>query len=305
LACQFWGYPPLFKISEVFIMSKPKLVYYTSAPEDGDSVAAFLRTDGGALTSTTIDAVEALDVNVANAIEVAMDGIYDDPDNLLPDSAGAIFHVRGATVDITSQTLRVTGAAPANAVDPANVIALDVNSFLMGFDTDHWDRLTSTSGALDINIASTEIAMEVGGNVADDAADSGNPVKVGSRALGAALSAVSAANDRADMVSDLYRRILVNDAPNVASKQVLVATNSSTAVQLDATVQAGRMHVLIQNMGDKAIFVGNASVTASGSTQGIKIPAKGEIGPIPWGQYVPVYAIAESGTPSAMLFQIG
>jgi len=287
-------------------MSKPKLVYYSATPDDGDSVAAYLRTSAHALTSTDVGGKLSLDVNVANDIAVDMDGIYDDPDNLTPDTVGAIFHVRNASIGVTHQTLRISGGAPgSDNVAPATIQALDVNSFLMGFDGTNWDRVTATAGALDINIASTEIALEVAGNVADDAADSGNPIKVGSRALGAALSAISAANDRADMVSDLYRRVLVNDSPNVACRQDVVATNATTATQLDATVQAGRKEIIIQNLGTKAIYIGNSSVTNTGATQGIKIPAQGELGPIPWGQYVPVYAIAESGTPSAMLFQIG
>src|SRR6266508_1794893 len=52
--------------------------------------------------------------------------------------------------------------------------------------------------------------QQVVGNVADDAVDSGNPVKVGARAVDpAAIPAAVSAADRADLISDLSRRLIV------------------------------------------------------------------------------------------------
>lgn len=89
----------------------------------------------------------ALNVNVTNSLSIDINGVYDVGTNPTPDSAGAIFHVRAATPAITDQTFRSTGATPASDnVSPANVHALDVNSFGMIYDGTNWDRLLGFGG---------------------------------------------------------------------------------------------------------------------------------------------------------------
>lgn len=93
----------------------------------------------------------SLNVNVTNALTVNLDGVYVNPTNLTPDTVGAIFHARAATPDATNQTFRSTGASPSSDnVAPANVYAIDANSFLMGWDaTDsNWDRAQIFAGKL-------------------------------------------------------------------------------------------------------------------------------------------------------------
>ena len=111
------------------------------------SVGAFVRASDGTLITHTalglLGVIKALDVNVANDIQVTVDGIYamytnDDPDNI-----GLIAHVRQASPGDADQTIRTTGGVPADAVVNANVHALDVNSLLMGYNGSTWDRLTS------------------------------------------------------------------------------------------------------------------------------------------------------------------
>ena len=134
------------------------------------------------------------------AVDVDLDGVYNGVSNLTPDSAGLIGHTRAASPAISDQIERMTvGAASGDGIVAANVHGLDVNSFGMIFNGTTWDRMKGTNGVLDVAPL---------GNVADDAVDSGNPVKIGSRALSGALAAVSATGDRADLISDLYRRIL-------------------------------------------------------------------------------------------------
>lgn len=277
---------------------KDKLIYDATTPGDGDSVAAFLRTGAGALTST--GAAGALDVNITNAITVDLNGVYDAGTNPTPDTAGSIFHTRAAAPDETNQTFRATGGtASADGVTAANVQGLDVNSFLMGFNGTTWDRLTATGGALNVVATGT---VTVTGGVADDGVDSGNPIKVGSRAVSGALTALSASGDRADLLSDLYRRVWVNTAPNIAGSNAAVSiddTAGGTAVF--ASPLAGRRRVMVQNQGSKPIYLGFGTVTAANGTQvNAKATWTEELGPD-----IALKAIAEAGqTNDVRVFQL-
>lgn len=85
-----------------------------------------------------------------------IDGIYNATTNTNPSNIGLIGHVRAATPADTDQTIRITSANPsADNVAPANIHALDTNSFLMGFDGTNWDRITATSGSLNVNVTNS------------------------------------------------------------------------------------------------------------------------------------------------------
>lgn len=287
-------------------LSIERLIFDPSNPSDYGNVGAYLRdAAGNLLTSTLVGGVggkQALDVNVVSAITVAvdLDGVYNVTTNPTPDSVGNIYHVRAATPAITDQTLRTTGgAATSDGVVAANVHGQDVNSFLMGYNGATWDRLLSTSGALNVNISAN---VTVIGNVADDGVDSGNPIKVGSRAVSGLLTAVSATNDRADAISDMYRRIYINDSPNIALKQRGV-TVGVTAVQIDTTPLAGRRRVLIQNMGGKNVYIGTTTVTTSGATQGLMVGPQSTLA-LELGQDVAIYAISGTAGQTVILFEV-
>lgn len=272
-------------------LSKDKLIYDSTTPSDGDSVAAFLRTSAGALTST--GAAGALDVNITNAISVDADGVYSGG-NTNPDNIGIIGHVRSATPADTDQTLRLTGGNPSSDdINPANVFALDTMSFLHGWDGSAWDRIGVSGGALNVSPL---------GNVADDAVDSGNPVKIGSRAVSGALTAVSASGDRADLLSDLYRRIWVNTAPNIAGSNAAVSiTDAAGGTSVFASPLPGRRRVLVQNLDNKAIYLGFGTVTQA---NGIRVASNAswsdELGP-----NIDLKAISEAGeTADVRGFQI-
>lgn len=128
-------------------------------------------------------------------------------------------------------------------------------------------------------------------SVADDAADSGNPFKVGSRAFFGALNAISASNDRADLLSDKYRRIFVNDAPQIAPLATAVVVGNVTAVALPATALAGRKRISIQNLGSNVIYVGDATVSTSSGTR----VEKNSTLFLEAGDAVVLYAIASAG----------
>lgn len=262
-------------------LNKDKLRYDATTPANCDSVAAFLHASNK-LTSTDVSGKEGLDVNILNEIGVDIDGVYNVTTNADPDNMGLIGHTRAASPTDAEQTERITSGVIADDLPSANVHALDVASFLMGYDSgaDQWDRVQIEGGSLNVNAL---------GNAADDAVDSGNPLKIGSRTVDAALTEVSAAGDRADLLSDMYRRIYINDAPNVGMDFGQTDVTQTSAVLVAAN--SGRRRILVQNLGDEEIYVGGASVAVG---DGIQIPCGASM-EIPIGENVALHAVAPTG----------
>lgn len=119
------------------------------------------------------------------------------------------------------------------------------------------------------NDGELKVAADIRSEVADDAADSGNPIKVGSRAVDGALSAISASNDRADLISDMYRRVWMNDSANISVKNS-AASVTTTAAEIVSSPLAGRRFITIQNRGNGDVYMGfDNTVTSS---NGLVIP---------------------------------
>lgn len=101
------------------------------------------------------------------------------------------------------------------------------------------------------------------GTVADDIADTENPVKVGTK-VRQTIAAVTLTGNRADLISDMYRRLYVHDSPNRVSKATATVAGLA-AVALPGSPLAGRTRVQVQNLSNKDIYLGDAAVsTASG-----------------------------------------
>lgn len=139
-----------------------------------------------------------------------------------------------------------------------------------------------------------KVAADLTSSVADDSADSGNPIKVGGRAQdqGSALSQVSAADDRFDLTGDLYRRLHINEAYNVGW-QVNAATVTTTAAEIAATPLDGRKYVTVQNNGSQDIAVGTSGAVTFAN--GLIVPKKSSAS-FAWGESLDIYAIADSGS---------
>lgn len=110
--------------------------------------------------------------------------------------------------------------------------------------------------------------LGIGGNVAHDAADSGNPVKIGGKASSTAPTAV-AANDRVDAYFDLQGRQIVaaksttGTTSNVASSATSVTLLASNTARLWATIHNDSTAILYVKFG----------VTASTSSYTVKMVA--------------------------------
>lgn len=253
---------------------------------------------GNPITSTG----GALDVNLKSplTVEVDLDGIYNAGSNPTPDNVGLIGSTRNAA-GLANQTLQFTGAGVgSDDVATANIVAQDVNSFGMIWDSvgGSWDRApgNSTDG-LFVKVTN---AISVAGDVADDDVDSGNPIKVGSRSEWGVLPAISADLDRADLISDKFRRVYVNNGANIAVKAT-AATVTDTASVVVATNLDGRRQLNLQNLGNKAIYVGDSAVSIA---SGLRVAAGATL-TIELGADVSLYAITETGASmNARVFEL-
>jgi len=116
-----------------------------------------------------------------------------------------------------------------------------------------------------------KVAADLTSSIADDAADAGNPIKVGGRGVSGLLTALSATEDRYDLLGDLYRRTYVKDCANVAILNT-AETVGTSAAEIVSSPLAGRHTITIQNEGTADVYFGSsAGVTVA---NGLKISKK-------------------------------
>lgn len=157
----------------------------------------------------------------------------------------------------------------------------------LGSGTNGIGKLTSNSGVVigSVEIAAaqtlatvTTVSTLTGGGVAHDSADSGNPIKVGGRAISAEIAPV-ANNDRSDFVTDLTGKQIVmpySNPENFVSGAITTAMTGTTSTSLVAAPGAGLRNYIT------TIIVSNAHATVgtdviiqdgSGGTTLLTIPA--------------------------------
>lgn len=184
-------------------------------------------------------------------------------------------------------------AATVYAEDSAHTTA-DKGNFMLAVRNDTEGSLVDADGDYapfqvdSLGRLRTVTDIDLAGSVDDDDADSGSPLKVGSRGVDGLLTALSASNDRADLLSDMYRRVWVNTSPNVGVT-LSKPTISSTAAEIAATPQAGRERILVQNLSNKPIYIGPDNTVTSAT--GIRINKNAAL-ELPWGEDLNVWGIS-------------
>jgi hypothetical protein len=140
----------------------------------------------------------------------------------------------------------------------------------------------STDGSGTLLPADATNGLGVGGNVAHDGSDAGNPVKVGARAISdLAGSTMVAAGDRADSMADLDGVQLVRDQcplGNVLSERVTNTNGTSTAFSTFGATASARNHVtciVVHNDSAADGFVDIRDGTAGAVLMTVPCPAKG------------------------------
>lgn len=225
----------------------------------------------------------------ANTSPVSADG---DAHPLVFDDEGQL-KVRAsvvATVEPSdAEFLKGSVAGDTDALLHMGVIRQDTLAAITGVDDgDYTSMKVDSQGRLYTVSAIT-------GDVADDAADSGNPLKVGSVSTDAALTELSAAGDRANLISDIYRRVIVNSSAAVAVKQDVVAA-SAVEVQIAATALSGRRKIIVQNVGNKDVFLGATGVS---DADGIELKKRANV-ELELGEHVDIFAICSAGESTSL-----
>lgn len=245
-----------------------RLIFDPSDANNSPNIGAYLRagSDGDQLTSTLISGKECLDVNVVGDAD---DGIFDE------DSAHT-------STDKGQHILAVRK---------------DVQGSLVDADGDYGSLQLDSEGRLR---TITDVDL-LGDLTADGDVDNEDPLKMGSHAYDQSSVWGSVdAGDKANLASDVYRRIIMNDAPNLEIKASAVSVGL-TAVNLTSTPIAGRMRINIQNNGDKSIFIGHAAVTTS---TGIEV-SKGSTLSMEIGEGINPYAISTAAAQDVRVLELG
>lgn len=111
-------------------------------------------------------------------------------------------------------------------------------------------------------------------------------------------SSTSADGDYQSFKSDNFGRLWVNDSAQSAMANGAATVTTTSALLVAAN--SGRREILIQNLGNKAIFVGASGVSAA---NGIRIAAGGNVA-LRIGDNIALHAVAESGSQDVRYLQL-
>lgn len=241
---------------DVDITRLPALVAGTANIGDVDvlTVPAPLSTTGGGTEATALRVTLANDstgiVRDSTAVVDNGGGFADGTSRVLP--AGYLFdEVAG-----TALTENDIGAARINA-NRAQVGVLEDGATRARYATVTASNALKVDGsAVTQPVSGTVTASNAAGDIAHDAADSGNPVKVGFKAINALPTAV-ANSDRANGICDLFGRQLVS---HIDSAQHITKVFNATTTQTGTDVWTPT--------SGKRIAVTSVVVGAYGTTAG-------------------------------------
>lgn len=221
---------------------------------DSANVGAYLRaSDGTLLTHTDVGGKKALDVRVAEGINVEVDL------NFADDS----IDVSGSTVELGATTLA--------ALESITVVATDLDIRNLAFATDKVDASGSVVALDSTTLAALENITVSASNLdirdltfATDKVDaSGSTVELGATTL-AALETITVLQGTSPWV--VSGSITVSDAA-LANTAIATASNplgvDATAENLVASPLANRKYLYAYNNGNKSAFIGASGVTAA------------------------------------------
>lgn len=205
-----------------------------------------------------------------------------------------------ASIDVDTSTI-ITELQSANtsldAIE-ADAEAIRVELLDQGTTLDAILADTATIDSQTLSIQNTLTAL----SKAEDAAHSSGDQGIQALAVRKDANGSNAADgDYTSLLTTVSGALKVDDTANgsILQQQVSVA---NTATLLPTTALTGRKSLLVQNAGSSSIWIGAATVTASGATTGIEVPKGGfielEVGPA-----VSVYGIS-GGTVNANILQM-
>lgn len=187
----------------------------------------------------------------------------------------------------------------------AGVFALavrnDANTVLTSTDLDYSPIAVDSSGR--VKVTGT-LTATIAGQYAEDSASVSGDIGLFTLAVrnDANSSLVNANGDYGAFQLTSTGYLKVNDRMDGTNLQQL-RTVANTATLLPATALADRKHILIQNIGSKKLYIGSATVTSSGATQGVEVPVnsfwEGDVGPDNL-----LYGIVNTGTNDVIIWEL-
>lgn len=322
------------------VIGKHKISVDTTVLDNGDSLAAYLTDAAGALlTSTLLGGKQRLDVqssgehaedsahssgdygqfmlavrNDAGGTMVSADGDYSP---LQVDSSGRLrvladltaafdytyaeddAFVDGSTGAYILAVRQDTLASDTSADGDFSSFKVTAAGELYTHDTDSLAQLTTANGTLSSILSELQSV-----SYAEDSSHSSGDPGIFSLAVrrDADSSMVSADGDYSPIQTDALGRLKTVSRANVSNLQQVVSV-ANTATLLPATALANRQNILIQNQGNASIFIGSATVTASGATKGIEVPKGGSM-MVDAGPTNAIYGITASGTVDAGVWEL-
>lgn len=238
-----------------------------TTPTDGSTIVAYLANAAGTLfTSTTFGAKVGLDVN--NLANYAEDTSH-------------------TTGDIGSLGLAVRR---------------DANTTLVDTDGDYAPLQVNAAGAL--KVAITTAAVTTNYEYAEDSAHTSG--QTGAFVLAVRQdttgSLTSANGDYSPFAINAVSELKTSDKADSTMLQQLVSV-ANTATPLPATALANRKNLMVQNIGTKKTYIGSATVTSSGATQGLELPVGG-IYAADVGGNIAVNGIVATGTNNVIVLEL-
>lgn len=273
------------------MFSKDKLVFDPSVADDTDNVGAYLRSsDGTLLTHTDVSGKKALDVNVANEVDIrALAFATDSVD------------VSGSSVSIAGDVNVTQGTDPwvvsATDLDIRNLSAAQDNVAIIGISDGTNSLAINPDGSLNVN---ADISVVNGSDKAEDSAHTSGDIgtyvlAVREDTLGVTTSASGdygsfKTNDKGALwvKHDGAISTTVNGHTSWLVTQNTVNTTAELVVAADLT---NRKKILIQNVSTKIVYLGHsASVT---DANGMRLAANGSV-ELEIAAGVAIYAIANA-----------
>lgn len=286
-----------------FILAVRQDSLASSTSADGD-YGAFKQTASGELYVHDAGANSTLTSILADTATIDSNLALIQPDiaAILVDTGSIDTNVASILSEVQALSLAEDSASAGGEMG-IQMLAVrnDADAVLTSADLDFSAIAVDSAGRVKIT---GSVSASISGTFAEDSAHSSGDI--GMQILGVRKDAngsnVSADGDYASFLFGSAGDLKVVDRADGSNLQQIVTVGTS-AVALPASSLSGRKHILIQNQASASIYLGSASVTASGATKGIEIPKggfwEGDVGP---GNVV--YGIAGSAGNSVAVWEL-
>ena len=244
---------------------KGRILVDAATVGNGDSIAAYLADAAGTLlTSTLVSGKQSLDVNVTN--------------------------LRGQYAEDTAHTTGDFGGLSL-------VVRRDANTSLVDTDGDYAPLQVNALGALKVSVTSFTSNYEY----AEDSAHSTGAVGAFTLSVrgDTEVALAGTTGDYAPFITNAFGALRTTSKADSSVLQQLVSVATS-ATALPAAALANRKSIMIQAKG--TIYIGSATVTATGATSGIELK-NGDVMEAEYGPGVPVFGIAVTTAKDAIVLE--